>query len=117
MGMRDEQAGAAVLNEDSRASARRALRLPARVTIYPPSGRATDTARYCHVLTQDISESGISIIYAKPLLVGQQIAVELSSGLKATVVSRVSCMPDGHYLIGCRFNDTKQPANGMVSES
>ena len=69
---------------------------------------AADTARFCHVLTQDVSESGISIIYAKPLIVGQRIEVELAGRQRAAVIRRITRMADGHYLIGCRFEDIEQ---------
>jgi hypothetical protein len=77
---------------------------PTRVTIHSPAGRESG-ARVCHLLTQDLSQGGIGIIYAKPLLEGQRIEVESDSGCRWAVVCRASRMADGRYLIGCRFED------------
>lgn len=107
MGTRSNQPGVTISGgDDNRQFIRQPLRSPARITIYPPEACSGDTARHCHVLTQDVSQGGISIIYAKPLLVGQQIEVELTDGRRSAVVCRVRRMEDGHYLIGCRFEET-----------
>jgi hypothetical protein len=54
-------------------------------------------------LAQDASETGIGIIYPKPLQIGQSIDVELAGRLRSAVVCRIGTTTDGHCLIGCRF--------------
>jgi len=90
---------------DRRESGRIPFRLPARVTIHPPPGQETETARTCHLLTQDLSGSGIGLVYAKPLCIGQRIDLELPDRCRSAVVCRIESLSDGHYLIGCQFDD------------
>ena len=89
------------LRHDSRIT----FRVPVRATIYPPPGRESETARICHLLTQDLSGSGVSIIYALPLFVGQRVELELPDRCRSVVVCRVASLSDGHYLAGCRFTE------------
>jgi len=73
-----------------------------RATIYPaPDGNGR--TRVCHLLTQDLSATGIGIVYARPLSEGQRIDLELPEGTRSVVVRRVTNLSDGHYLAGCEF--------------
>jgi hypothetical protein len=106
MELRENAAGQVV---ETRPDCRRAMRIPfrlaVRATIYPPPGCEADTAKYSHVLTQDLSGEGVSIIYGKALCIGQRIDLEMPDRYRSAVVCRVEKMNDGHYLIGCRFDN------------
>jgi hypothetical protein len=90
---------------DRRESPRTAFHLSVRVTISPPRGRETDTARFTHVLSHDVSGGGISLIYTSPLGLGQKIELEMPDRWRSATVCRIASMDDGHYLIGCQFTD------------
>ena len=67
--------------------------------------RKRDTARYVPVQGHDLSETGISIIYARKLEVGQELELEMPGKIRAAVVRCVESKERGHYLIGCQFID------------
>ena len=90
---------------ENRESSRKTFRQSVRATIYPPPGREAAKARKCHLLMQDVSGGGVGIVYAKPLCVGQRIELELPDGCRTAVVCRNESLSDGHFLIGCRFDD------------
>lgn len=91
---------------EARGSVRQPFRVPIRATIYPPFGQESDTARYSHVLAQDLSLTGISIIYARPLLEGQEVELETPEWRRSAVVCHVESLKNGLFLIGCRFVET-----------
>src|SRR5262245_20972985 len=107
MEVREKTAAADV---ETRPDCRKAMRIPfrlaVRATIYPPRGCESDTAKYTHVLMQDLSGEGASIIYGRKLCVGQRIGLEMPDRCRSAVVCRVENMNDGHFLIGCRFDDS-----------
>ena len=106
MGMHVEQSGE-VAQTERRAAPRIPFRLSVRMTILPPPGRESEVVgRPIHVLGNDLSTSGISIIYAKKLDVGQKLALEMPGKICAAVVRCVESQERGHYLIGCQFIDT-----------
>jgi len=74
--------------------------------ILPPPGRESEAVRPIHVLGNDLSTSGISIIYARPLEVGQRLELEMPGKIRAAVVRCVENKERVHYLIGCQFTDT-----------
>ena len=94
-GERDER------REDSRIP----FRFPVRATIYAAPECKGDVVRVCHLLAQDISGSGISLVYARPFAIGQRIDVEMPDRLRSVIVCRVTSLSDGRYLAGCRFDD------------
>lgn len=102
---RETDAATVEQTPDRRAAARIPISLSVRITIYPPPGRESDTAKYSHVLAQDISGCGIGIIYPSQLCVGQKIEIEMPDRARPAVISRVDSMDDGNYLIGCQFSD------------
>jgi PilZ domain len=59
--------------------------------------------RVCHLLTQDLSATGVSIVYARPLTEGQRIDLELPHGTRKVIVRRITNLSDGYYLSGCEF--------------
>jgi hypothetical protein len=76
------------------------------MAIIPASeGRKPDTAQYVHVQGHDLSETGISIIYARKLEVGQELELEMPGKIRAAVVRCVESKERGHYQIGCQFTD------------
>jgi hypothetical protein len=105
MGMQEEQS----VNAE-RVERRGAPRIPFRLSvimkILPPPGRESETVRRVHVLGNDLSTSGISLIYVKPLEVGQKLELEMPGKIRAAVVRCVESQERGHYLIGCQFIDT-----------
>ena len=107
MGMRQDQCALLPADEskDLRQDGRSPFRVSVRATIYPPPGDEARAARICHLLTQDVSESGIGIVYARPLRVGQRIALELPDGCRSVVVCGIRILSDGRYLVGCRFDE------------
>jgi PilZ domain-containing protein len=90
---------------ERRQAARIALRLPVRATIHPPPGNESETARICHLLIQDLSGVGVSVVYATPLVSGQRITLEMPDRPRDAVVCRIANMNDGHYLSGCTWCD------------
>jgi hypothetical protein len=90
---------------EPRQSSRAMLRVSVRAFVYPTGDCAGESARVCHLLTQDISDSGISIIHAIPFSIGQRIELDLPDGCKSAVVCRTTALSDGHYLAGCRFGE------------
>jgi hypothetical protein len=88
---------------DARGSVRQPFRVPIRATIYPPIGQESDTARYSHVLAQDLSLTGISFIYPRRLLNGQEVEFETPEWRRSAVVCRVDRLKNGLFLMGCRF--------------
>jgi hypothetical protein len=90
---------------ERRAASRIPFRLPLRATIYAPPGCKGDTARICHLLAQDLSKVGVSLIYARPFQLGQRIEIEMPDRDRQAVVCRVTSMSDGRYLAGCKFED------------
>ena len=101
MGMRAKQS-VSLEKAERRASPRIPFVFPVRMTIIPSPGREPP-ARYVHVQGNDLSETGISIIYAKKLDVGQQLELEMPGRIRAAVVRCVESKERGHYLIGCQF--------------
>ena len=92
---------------ERRKSPRIAFRFPVRMAIIPSSqGGNRDRANYVHVQGHDLSETGISIIYARRLEVGQELELEMPGKIRAAVVRCVESKERGHYLIGCQFTDT-----------
>jgi len=89
--------------QESRRSNRTAFRVSVRATVHPPGECPSDTARVCHLLTQDLSDGGIGIVHARPFSVGQRIELELPEGCRSVVVCRTTALSDGHYLAGCSF--------------
>ena len=90
---------------ESRQSNRTAFRVSVRATIQPHPDSPSDTARVCHLLTQDLSHSGVSIVHARPFATGQRIELEFPDGCRSVVVCRTTALSDGFYLAGCRFED------------
>jgi hypothetical protein len=90
-------------DQEQRQSEREPFRVSVRATIYPPPGSETSAARTCHLLTQDLSPSGVSIVYALPFSIGQRIDLEMRDGKRSAVVRRIIGLSDGHYLAGCAF--------------
>src|SRR2546423_8112527 len=88
---------------ERRASPRIPFRFPVRMTIIQSQGSDSDAPRYAHVQGHDLSETGISIIYARKLDVGQQLELEMPGRIRAAVVRCVESKERGHYLIGCQF--------------
>lgn len=89
-------------SREQRQFARTPFRVSVRATIYPaPDGNGR--TRACHLLTQDLSATGIGIVYARPLSEGQRIGLELPEATRSVVVRRVTNLRDGHYLAGCEF--------------
>ena len=88
---------------ERRASPRIPFLFPVRMAIVPSPGRESDTAVYTHVQGNDLSETGISLIYARKLDVGQQLELEMPGRIRAAVVRCVESKERGHYLIGCQF--------------
>ena len=87
---------------DQRQASRTPYRVSRRATLYPaPMGNGR--TRVCDLLTQDLSATGISIVYARPLTEGQRIDLELSDGTRKVIVRRITNLSDGHYLAGCEF--------------
>ena len=106
MGMCEDNAEALADEQlERRAASRIPFRLPLRATIYAPPGCKGDTARVCHLLAQDLSGVGVSLIYARPFQLGQRIEVEMPDRDRQAVVCRVTRMSDGRYLAGCRFEE------------
>lgn len=91
--------------DERRQASRIPFRLPLRATIYAPPDCKGDTARICHLLGQDLSRDGVSLIYARPFQLGQRIEVEMPDRDRQAVVVRVTAMSDGRYLAGCQFED------------
>ena len=89
-------------SREQRQADRTIFRVSVRSTIHPAPG-GNGRARVCHLLTQDLSETGIGIVYARPLSEGQFIELELLDGTRTAVVCRVTNLSDGHYLAGCCF--------------
>ena len=74
------------------------------MAIIPSStGRKPNNANYVHIQGHDLSETGISIIYARKLEVGQELELEMPGRICAAVVRCVESKERGHYLIGCQF--------------
>jgi len=105
MGMPAEQS-VNVEGVELRAAPRIPFRLTVRMTILPSPGHESEAVRRVHVLGNDLSTSGISIIYARKLEVGQQLELEMPGKIRAAVVRCVESKERGHYLIGCQFTDT-----------
>lgn len=106
MGMHVEQNGE-VSPTERRAAPRIPFRLSVRMRILPPPGHKPESAsRPIHVLGNDLSTSGISIIYTRKLEVGQKLALEMPGKIRAAVVRCVESQERGHYLIGCQFIET-----------
>ena len=102
MGMRAKQS-VNMEKAERRASPRIPFLFPVRMTIIPSPGREPDPAHYVHVQGNDLSENGISIIYARKLEVGQQLELEMPGRIRAAVVRCVESKERGHFLIGCQF--------------
>jgi len=105
MGMHAEQR-VEVERTERRAAPRIPFRLSVRMTILPTPGRESEGVRRVHVLGNDLSTSGISVIYARKLEVGQKLELEMPGKIRAAVVRCVESEDRGHYLIGCQFVDT-----------
>jgi hypothetical protein len=89
---------------ERRKSPRIPFRFPVRMAIIPSSpGRKDDTVQYVHAQGHDLSETGLSIIYARKLEVGQELELEMPGRIRAAVVRCVESQERGHYLIGCQF--------------
>jgi PilZ domain-containing protein len=98
---------------DRRRAERIPFRIPMRVTINPRPGHESDRPRSAHVLAQDLSGTGLSIIYARHLSIGQQLEVDMPDGSRPVVVCRIESMNDGRYLVGCRFMDAETEAQPL----
>ena len=94
------------VNVERRGAPRIPFRLSVRMTIIPSPSRESEAVRRVHVLGNDLSTSGISIIYARRLEVGQELELEMPGKIRAAVVRCVETKDRGHYLIGCQFTDT-----------
>jgi hypothetical protein len=90
---------------ERRGSPRTAFCLSVRVTMSAPPGQPGETARHAHVPMQDVSGSGISIIYAKQLCLGQKLEIEMPDRPRSATVVRIESTSDRHYLISCQFTD------------
>jgi len=110
-GQQDSVSAAAA--RDRRRAERIPFRIPMRVTISPPPGHEADRKRFAHVLAQDLSGTGLSIIYARQLSVGQRLEVDLPDCSRSVVVCRIESMNDGRYLVGCRFMDAEIEAQPL----
>ena len=88
---------------ERRAAQRIPFRLSVRMTILPTPGCELEAVRRVHVLGNDLSSNGISIIYARKLEVGQELELEMPGKISAAVVRCVESQDRGHYLIGCQF--------------
>ena len=110
MGTRDEKSGNPERVE-RRKFPRIPFRFPVRMTIISSTGSKSGTA--VHVQGHDLSEGGISIIYARKLEVGQELELEMPGKIRAAAVRCVESEERGRYLIGCQFIDgpsTSPPA-------
>jgi hypothetical protein len=107
MGTRKNKGDAALIEQraERRETGRVPFRMPLRATIYASPGCKGDTARMCHLLAQDLSGSGVSLIYARPFPIGQRIGLEMPDRARTVEVCRVISLSDGHYLAGCEFVD------------
>ena len=109
MEVREDAAGFVA---EKRADCRKATRVPyrmaVRATIHPPPGSEADTSKCTHVLSQDLSGDAVSIVYGKPLCVGQRVDLEMPDRHRFCVVCRVESMEDGHFLIVCRFDKSER---------
>ena len=91
---------------ERRKSPRIPFRFPVRMAIVSSSqDREREADRYVPVQGHDLSETGISFIYARKLEVGQELELEMPGKIRAAVVRCVESKKRGHYLIGCQFTD------------
>ena len=104
MEMHPEQ-GLNATDVERRAAPRIPFRLSVIMKILPPPGRESGSVRRVHVLGNDLSTKGISIIYTKKLDIGQKLELEMPGKICAAVVRCVETKERGHYLIGCQFID------------
>ena len=88
-----------------RQASRSTFRVAVRAKIYPAAD-GNGRTRACHLLTQDLSATGIGIVYARPLSEGQRIELELPDGTRSVIVRRITSLSDGHYLAGCEFESS-----------
>src|SRR3954463_7157371 len=91
-----------LVKTERRASPRIPFLFPVRMTIHSPS-RKSKPGHYVHVQGNDLSETGISIICARKLEVGQEIELEMPGRIRAAVVRCIESKQRGHYFIGCQF--------------
>jgi hypothetical protein len=90
---------------ERRQAGRATFRLAVRATIYPPPDQKKGTVRICHLLAQDLSDTGISAVYTRPFAIGQRIDFDTPDGRRSAAVCRVTAMSNGSYLAGCKFLD------------
>jgi hypothetical protein len=90
---------------DNRGSARIPFRVPVRAIIFPTYEETGEVPKTCHVLANDISESGVSIICSRPVRAGQRIELDMPDRKQKAVACRVVPVEGGRYLIGCQFED------------
>ena len=90
---------------DSRLTERIPFRLPVRATIYPTYEGSGEPAKTCHVLANDLSGGGISLICGRRVREGQRIKLEMPDRDRHVIACRISQTDGGQYLIGCRFDD------------
>ena len=90
---------------DSRNFARIPFRLPVRATIFPTHEGSGEGAKVCHVLANDLSGGGISIICARRVREGQAIELDMPDRKRRATARRVVPVEGGRYLIGCQFDD------------
>src|SRR5436190_13345429 len=106
MGTSSDQASAIFSegNKDNRQCERVPFRFPVKATIHQEAD-GTRTKYVCHVLTQDLSGCGVSIVCARRLCEGQRVDLAMPDGCRSVVICRVVSLGGGRYLTGCRFED------------
>jgi c-di-GMP-binding flagellar brake protein YcgR len=99
-------------NYDRRQSVRIPLRWPFRATIYPLNDDGQ--IKTCHVLANDLSGGGISLICGRLVVEGQLIQLEMPDQTRRVTVCRVAPTDDGRYLVGCQFDDVSSIASPKI---
>lgn len=104
MGTQGGQAEIAIANlTDNRQFRRIRFRVPVRAKFHPVCQTSGEAIEICHVLANDISMGGVSILCSKPAIAGQRIELDLPDGHRNSIACRVESVEGGRYLIGCRF--------------
>jgi hypothetical protein len=116
MELRRKQSEIALSNlTDNRHFARIPFRVPVRATIFPTYDGTGEAAKTCHVLANDISEGGVSIICSRPVRPGQRIELDMPDRKQNAIACRVVPVEGGRYLIGCQFEEVSAPQTVEIS--
>jgi len=106
MEMRSRQTEIALADlNDSRQFGRIPFRIPVRATIFPTYEGSGEDAKVCHVLANDLSDGGISILCGRQVRQGQRLQLELPLRTQLAIACRVVPVEGGRYLVGCQFED------------